>query len=449
MVQNEGYIEFDLKALFFYILRQWKPLLIFCTVFAVLLGSWQAVSEYNTSLEIDLENSYWAEYQQFQDQMAFCEERVATAQAKIDDLRDYIANSVLMKMDHRNVYIAKTTYYVDTDYKILPENTFQDPDMTYTLAWHYKNYLSDFSIYEEMGAELGIEAKYLMELVEVSIPNNYTISISVSHSDKDSASTIMDAVQNRLQDVHLYLSETVNEHTVSIMLDTIGVYIDEELNETQQNALDDLLELQDDILTYRDELYTLRKGPAPGELNIVAAFIKWFILGFVLAGILAVLFLFLKSILKNRLHAASQLISVFQITVLGEVIRSGKRLPALSRKINQLEGCISENSEANLQFLAENIRNHCGDAKKVLICSDTDAAFSADLAESLNHCLSGIQYMPVGDLLREAPALRTLVECDAVVMVAVRDHSRNNSIRKMLALIRSYKKECIGFILAD
>lgn len=447
MIQNDGYIEFDLKALFFYILRQWKPVLIICLAVALLLGSFMAYSEYNTSLAVDMENSYWVEYQQYQDQIAFFEDRVTTTQNKVDALQDYIAHSVLMKTDHRNVYISKATYYVDSGYRILPENTFQDPDKTPTLAWHYKNYLSDYSVFEEIGKQVGIEAKYLMELVEVTIPNGYTLSVSVSHPTKRFSNIIMEIVQEKLQEVHQHLTQTVCDHTITIMLNTSGVYIDEDLNETQQEAYDDLLVLQDDLLSYKQELYTLKNGPAPGELNVVTAFIKWFILGGALSGILVVLFLFMKSILKNRLHATSQLISSFHATVLGEMICSRTILSPVSQKINKLEGCLFKDSEGNIQFLAENIRNHCGSAKNVLICCDANPSLSTAIAEALNKYLSEIRLLPVGDLLTEASALRTLSECDAVVMVAVRDHSRNAILRKMLTLIQSYKKETVGFIV--
>ncbi len=447
MIQNDDYIEFDLKALFFYILRQWKPVLILCLAAAVLLGCLMAYSEYNTSLAVDMENSYWAEYQQYQDQIAFFEDRVNTTQDRINTLQDYIAHSVLMKTDHRNVYIAKATYYVDSGYKILPENTYQDIDKTFTLSWLYRNYLSDYSLFEAIGSEVNIDAKYLMELVDVSIPNDQTISITVSHPTKRFANSIMEILQEKLQLVHLNLNETVGDHTITLMLNTCGVYVDEELNETQQAAYDDLLVLQDDLITYREELYTLKEGPAPGELNVVTAFIKWFVLGGALSGILVVLFLFMKSILQNRLHSTSQLISSFHATVLGEMICSRTSLSPVSQKINKQEGCLSKNSEGNLQFLAENIRNHCCSAKNVLICCDANPSLSTAIAEALNKYLSEIRLLPVGDLLTEASALRTLSECDAVVMVAVRDHSRNTILRKMLTLIHSYKKETVGFIV--
>ena len=447
MIQNDSYIEFDLKALFFYMLRQWKSILVFCLALALLLGSLQARQEYETSLNVDMEKSYWAEYQQHQDQIVFLEDRVNSTQDKIDILQDYIQNSVLMEADHRNIYIAKSSYYIDSGYRIIPENTYQDPDKTHTLAWHYRNHLQDTTVFEEIGAQVGIDAKYLMELVDVSIPNDFTLSIAVSHPSRESANTIMNIIQEEIQSVHQQLSGAVADHTITQMMNTCGVYIDEDLNETQQETYDELLNLQDDLIAYREDLFILKEGPAPGELNVTTAFIKWFILGGGVAGVLSVAFLFIRSLLKNRLHASGQLASSFQAAVLGEVICSREQLPPVLKLINRLEGCLTDNSEGNLQFLAENIRNHAGSAKTVLLCGDAGAELCTDLAESLNNRLCGIRLVSAGDLLKDASALRALASCDAVVMVAARDRSRNSILRKMWNMILSYKKEFIGFIM--
>lgn len=448
MVQNDEYIDFDLKALFFYILRQWKPVVVFCLTLALLLGCFQAYQEYKTSLHLDTESSYWAEYQQYQDEIVFMEDRVSTIQNHIDVMQDYIQNSVLMNADHRNIYIAKTSYYIDSGYKIIPENTYQDLDKTLTLVWLYGNHMEDTTVFEKIGAQVGIEAKYLMELVEVSIPNDSTLSISVSHPSQQTAGTIMNIIQEELQSVHRQLADTVTEHTITQIMNTCGVYIDEALNKTQKETYDELLDLQDDLIIYREKLLALKEGPAPGELNIVTAFIKWFILGGGVAGVLTVAYLFIRSILRNRLHASSQLVSSFRSTVLGEVICSRTKLSPVFRTLNHLEGCLTENSEGNLQFLAENIRNHAGTAEIILLCGDGDPALCTGLAESLNKHLSGIRLVSAGDILKDAHALRALAECDAVVMVAARDRSKNSSLSKMLNLIHSYKKEFIGSIMA-
>ena len=41
---------------------------------------------------------------------------------------------------------------------------YQNPNKTSTLIWYYQNYLTDYILYEEIGEEIGMEAKPLQLL---------------------------------------------------------------------------------------------------------------------------------------------------------------------------------------------------------------------------------------------------------------------------------------------
>lgn len=448
MVQNDEYIEFDLKALCFYVLRRWKPIVILGLVLALLLGGRMAYSEYRTSLALDMEDSYWVEYQQYQEQMAYYEGSIALTQSKLDTLQEYIDHSELMKIDYRNVYRAKAVYYIDTGYQILPENTYQSTDKTGTITWYYRRYITNYSVYEEISAELGIDTKYLTELIEVSQPSDSAVYIAVRCGTEYDAVHIMNTLQEKMEEAKAVLERTVEVHTLTLMEDTCGVYIDESLKDLQKDSAEEMLSLKNQLISYNEAVFELKEESDPGELNIVGAFVKWFVAGGVIGAIVVVVYLLLKAFVSNRVFAASQLSSTYHTTVFGEVIYSKKKLPFTIRTINSLEGCLTENSEENLQFLAENLKNQCGNAANILVCCDADANVASVLAKRINKHLSGIRLLPTGNVLKEAGALRALSECDAVVLVAQRDKSRNAAIRKMLKQIHSYKKEVIGFIVA-
>ena len=113
-----------------------------------------------------------------------------------------------------------------------------------------------------------------------------------------------------------------------------------------------------------------------------------------------------------------------------------------------MEGCLPENSNDNFEFLAESIRHQLNDSRNIMVCCDLDSNISRALADSLNDLCPDLHFFPAGSLLRQAGALHQLSECDSVLMVAVRDRSRNSVIRKMMSLIKSYNKEVIGFVIA-
>lgn len=448
MVQNDQYVEFDLKTLCFCILRQWKPILILGLVMALLLGGYMVYSEYNTGLAKDMENSYWVDYQQYQDQKAYYEESIALAQSKLDSLEEYMEESVLMNIDYRNVYRTKAVYYIDTGYQILPENTYQNTDKTSTLTWYYRRYLTDYSVYEEISAVMGVDAKYLDELIDVSQASDSAVYITVRYSTEQGAELITDMLQAKMKEAKTELDAVVEKHTLTLMEDSCGIYIEETLKDSQKNAAEEVLDLKDALISYNEALLELKKESNPGELNVVFAFIEGFIAGAAVGAIVVVIYLLMKAFFSNRVLGASQLASTYHTGIFGEVIYSKDKLPFMARKINELEGSLTENSEENLQFLAENIKNQCGDAATIMICGDTGVHGACRLAEEVNKYLFGIQLVPAGNVLKEASALRILSECDAVLMIVQRDQSRNSVIRKMLSQIRSYKKDVIGFIVS-
>ena len=457
MQENEQVVELDLKALLFYILRQWKSMVTFALIIALLLAALMGFLEYRTGLEVDMTNDYWVEYQRYEDQLALYRNQLTTAQGKITTLQDYIDNSVLMSADPQDIYIAQATYFIDTDYKILPENTYQTPDRTGILVSYYRDYLMDYSVYEEIGQIIGLEPKYLTELVKVTTGNsaagknaatvsNEALSISVGHPSEATALIIMTALQQKMDQVYDHLQKTVDQHKVTVMTNTLGSYVSSELSTYQQTTRAELETYQNSILTARQELYKLEKDGGPGELSIPIAMIKGIILGGVLGGVLAFVWFFVLAILQGRVMAPEQLVRGYSLPVLGEVLREKSRKDPIGAMLNKWEGRLPANSADNTCYVAENIRNHSRGASRILVTSDMGKEESAVLAAAVQNHLPEITFVAAGSLLKDAVALKELALCDGVLCMVSRDRTAGSSINKELQLIRECDKATLGFV---
>lgn len=447
MIQNDEYTEFDLKAIVFYILRKWKPMVAWGLVLALVLGGWMAYGEYQTSLKEDTNSGYWLEYRHYQDQIAVFEDRITTTQSRIDTIEDYLRESVLMRIDPRNVYRAQSVYYVDSGYQIMPEMTYQNTNKTSTLTWYYRRYLTRYQVFEEIGGKLGLDPKYLTELVEVSQPNESTFCISVDYMDAAGAKLIMDMLEDQLENARKELLDTIADHTLAKMEESSGIYIDDSLRDLQKDTEEEILDLKDDLIEYTEELQEIKDGPKPSELNVVKEFIKWFVLGGMVGAVLVAVCVFVKSFVGNRIHATAQLASALHANVLGEMICSKNTLPSVARALNAMEGCLTENSEGNLLYLAENVKKNCGKALDVLVCCDIDSGVADAVAKSVGAHLTGLRFHAAGNLLKDASALQQLAQCDAVMMVVERDKSRSNAVKSMMKTVVSYEKEIVGFVM--
>lgn len=449
MERTDEYIMINLKDILFYALRRWKSIFVVAVILALLLGAFQAVNEYNTIINTDKETDYWIEYHQYQDKLALAEDRVSSTQGKIDTLQDYMDHAVLMKADYRNVYVANATYYIDSDYKIMPELNYQNPDKTYTLTWYYLNYLNDYSLYEAISAEVGIESKYLMDLVSIKTTNNDTLSLSVFHPYQHDAECIMEALQNQLLQVHAHLEKTITEHSLTQMLNTCGVYVDESLKEKQHTIYDDMLKYQEELIKHTEALRDLKKEGEPNPPSVPKTFVKWFILGGILGCALMGIFFVCKALFNGRVHFHGDLTSRYVIPMLGCVVSGSKKYDFISKFIRKLEGRQLENTEENQQFLAENLRRHCKEHESILIVSDVSSEESQIVSNALSTRLANLRFMNAGSLTKDPVALRLLSECNAVIFAVTAEHSRYKDISAAIEVLRSCESTVLGFVFID
>lgn len=455
MNQNEEYIEINLKAIFFRILYQWKKLLVWGIVIGMLLGGFMAFSEYRVITSTEQDTSYHLELQEYQEKLALAQGKVDATQVKIDALQEYMDHAVLMKADYRNIYISKATYYIDSNYQIMPSLNYQNPDKTYSLAWHYQNFLSDYSLYQEISEEVGIEAKYLMDLISIGVTNSDTLYMSVSHPTERFADLIMDVLQEKLSQLHEQLNDTIDQHTLTLMLDTCGNYVDESLKNRQQEVYDEMLGLQSDLIklkeelqTLEEELQTLEEEP-PKEANVLKAFIKWFILGGVLGAMIPAGISVCGTVFSDRVYSSEDLTSRYQKPVFGYVLRQGQNMDPLTCLIRKWERIANKNSKENNAYLAANLRNHLGSSKNILLCSDVSEAESALAVDALQALLPEQILTSAGSLTNDVNALEALSHCEAVIAVVSASRSHRKEINRAFSTISGCGKTLAGFIWID
>lgn len=438
MQENEQVVELNLKALLFYVLRQWKSMVTFAVVIALLLAALMGFLEYRTGLEVDMTNDYWVEYQRYEDQLSYYRNQVHTTQNRINNLNTYIQNSVLMQADSKNIFIANVSYLIETDEAFSGNIS--------ALARNYLGFLEDRSIYADVAESVGLDPTYLMELVQFNVITNDSITITVSHPSRDAAKTIMSAFQEKVAEAHDHLEVSLCPHGMTVMVDTLSSFVSEDLNKLQQTTYADLVRAQNDILTYRQELYKLEKDGGPGELSIPFALIKGIILGGVLGGVLAVVWFFFLGLLRNRVLAPEQLLSGYGLPVLGELLRDSGAKDPIGSRLNKWEGRLSGNSAENTHYIAENIRNHSNGASRILVTSDMGAEESAALVNAVKAYLPEVTFVPAGSLLNNAVALKELALCDGVLCMVSRDRTGNASVSRELQLIRECEKTVLGFV---
>lgn len=444
MNYSEESLEFNLKDLLFYILYRWKPIVLIAVLLALLLGvvqtypQYKAVSTTPTEEMLQMQQSYY-------DQLDIYTTDLENTQKKLDTFQEYLNTSILMNADPRNVYLAKAAYYIDPSYQILTDILFQDPSKAFTLAWHYKDHLQSNSTYTALSEALGIEEKYLMELVVVSLGDSGTLSFSVAHPEQETALAIRDYLDNALYQHHETLTELA-EHTLTTVSQSCGLFVYNLMDQTQQEAAKKMTLLVDELNTKTDNLNTFKKTNAPASPNIASTFVKWALVGGVVGGVLMVVFFFLLGIFDNRVYSPDYVATKYGIPALGSLLPASTRFDFVTKWLRHMECLPVESSEGTLLFLAANTSNHISNARDILICSDADAATTDTLATAFRREMGNLHFTTTGSLLQDVQAVKTLPGCSAVLLVFTRNHTNHKYIRKTLNQIRECGKDIIGFI---
>ena len=126
--------EIDLKDLMFAVLRRWRPIILIAIIFALLLGGFKAVRGLGQMKDAEYVASKQQEYDNSMDQYEMSKERlekeIENIKASLESQNDYMENSVLMNINPYDEYTTAVSFYVATDYQIMPGMAYQNP---YTL----------------------------------------------------------------------------------------------------------------------------------------------------------------------------------------------------------------------------------------------------------------------------------------------------------------------------
>lgn len=447
--------EISLKDLFFSVLNQWKKLLVTAVILAVALGGFQGYRAWrganNPETLAQYQEEYETELEAYEQEREALERSIEDLEQIIESQNKYMEESALMQMDYHNIYEASVSLYFTTDYQIMPQMFYQDVDNTKTIVALYKTALESNGIIDAVAQEVGMETKYLNELVTITKDSDYVLQISVIHDDKDIATEIMELILANLADTQTQITDTVGEHTMSEVLRTVAPAVQAEMAEKQNAEKSQLEEYMTDYSKKVEALDALSEAPemTVSNGNALKSAIKWACVGGVAGVMVCAVIICLLFLLGGTVYSGEEMQLRLRVKVLGSVLGSGKRPDAITRWIKRLEGRLESNSEANLEMITTNIRSYADGAKTLLITGDANEKEIVELAESLQKKLDGVNLTACGSLLRSADALRQLNSCDGVLLVEACGKSKYKNIIREMERVGDAKKPLVGCVTLD
>lgn len=422
------------KDLLFTALYQWKKILIFGILLALLLGAAGMLAGDKPVTVGGISMT-----PQIQVKVDYLESQLTRLDTAIEQHKIYMTDSVLLNQDPYSISICGYFVYVQPQYADLVEAAAPEADIA-ALLRAYRSSVNNDDVLVPLAQQLGMECKYLQELITFDSTSTGYLGFLAKCNDMDQAQAIADGLLQAAQASTQAISQNVHAHTVSfIPLRSTPAY-ENTVAEKQSAA-------QKTLQTYENErqyLATELAKYAPTALTAEKTSpILLAIVGGVLGVCLVVGIAWLAHLGSSKIYSARVLENRTGIRILGCVQGSAKRDP-ISRWLRKLEGRATHSS---FEAVAVNIRNRCQDAKTLLIMGCFRPEEMTPVTTALEQ--AGIRCVLCSDPAVKADALQALPDSDAVVLAEVCGSSRYDSVEWAMQTVADHNKKLLGCVLID
>lgn len=377
----------------------------------------------------------------------------------------YNEESIRMQIDPFHTFNASIQFYVSTDYQIMPELIYQNIDLSSRILYSYATYMTNGDMYQYISEHLSekIELRYLQEVLSVSADyGSSMVTLSIQGVDENSCEEIQACALEGIYVKQNEILETVGEHELRVINQSIYETVDNDLNTWQKNNRQYVLDLEDSIKERADTLREWRLTPEPQEryglTAIIKSSLKRMVLVFIIIAALVIAFIGGRYIVSDEVQDAKDLKDRFGLRLIAEIPKVHKkrvwgwvdRIFARMCGLTLAESDLERLTEVTAQSISVELaaRTESGDKKNPKI------VFTGSIGEEeVQKLLSGMKWdswLSVGsalNILHDPSAVSAVQDADYVILVEQQEESRYSQIELELENLMAWKKEVLGVIV--
>ncbi len=472
-MREEDEMEIDLVQLLLLCVRKWKIVCITAIVLACLLAGVKCIKgigDIRSGSALEKEANAETTLEQYELSKEVYEGQIQKFKDEVARNDIYEQNSILINLDPNNYYSAFVTYYIDTDYKVMPDKTYQDIDHSGDVLSSYVYFLqSDQCMsYVKDKTQESIDLKYLSELISVT-RDGHLLNIEVVGDTADRATNIINALGDAIASYKKEVDNKVYAHSIELIeyskaADTSrSGSLDATANNSyvvnKQKAFNDRKDsINNSIVSTYDKLNKLvepsESGSSENSMKSVAkSGIKFGIIGAVLGAFAAMGCIVFKAIFESKLINAGELSEVYGLLVLGDY-KSKKKSSKFEDTLYKMSyGNATPSKEDFMKVFAANVKTFIKSAadKNIDAISLVGAVPTADIndmVQSVNRLNGDNVLEAAGDVLTDAGAINSIKDRKYMI-IAVDRNTSNNELRAQIIKLQNLNKEVIGAVLFD
>ena len=371
---------------------------------------------------------------------------VERAQKGIDSEREYIRDSLYMDLNPYDVYNTRVNYLVtDIDVPLDGSLGMMANPTAYANNRIIANYLLEWNgtdLQESLNLPgyQNVEDRFLRELVSIGNGDDGNIFIMVNTASEAESRKIAEAVEKLLLSFSKKVSaEAYGHKLVKVSFKTRQV-ISESIRDSQNTHYDNL-----DL--YVDELSEAQKSIDTMESEHTSVgYVKKLIIGCLVGGILAALWVVFRSLVRGIAESAEQVAAQTGLQYLGNAV-SGREKDLFAKLASLITGEKSwSTDEEALSYMAERTAL---EGRKNLLVTTTGANADPAKVEALLSALKagGMEAKFLPSLASSAEALASLKDADGVLFAVTKSKTSVPELRTARNLAAQAGKDAIGYVM--
>jgi capsular polysaccharide biosynthesis protein len=450
--------QIDLKDLIFAVFKKWRPIIIV----AIILGG--ASAGYKCGEELmhqkdeeyvtGLEEQYNNDIDKYEQMKKVYESDVENFTVSISYQEKYKENSILLKIDPYNKGTAAVDVFVKMpDVSKVNGIVLTSVDPSDSVVKAYASAIQQGGALSRLAKQKGIDLIYLKELVQVTTDyDSNMFNVTVTYTDEAGAKEILNIINDNIKSMHGEIEENLGNHSLAIMNQDIGVVTDQALAEYQKKKVEDLTTTNQNLKDTEKKLKDLEKPEQPVALSngsILKEVIKYGILGGGVGGFIVAFVVCLGFIFNGKLNSDNELKNRYRIKLLGSYTEKGRRRPfsGIDVWLEKLEGKESIADELVYEMIAAKISNFTEKGDSIYLTGTVGQNALENLNNVLRVKLDKDDIKFGTDLVRNVSTLRSISECDKIILVEKRNQSKTRDIEQEMEIIYNMHKEVIGYII--
>lgn len=449
--------EIDLKLIFYYSIKKWRTILLIGIIVSIVIGVIQTIGYIRFYSNDDNMKQAKTEYD------ITVQEHEAKGRALENDLNNlkkvqsqqqiYNKNSILMAINPYDEYVGQFSFYIDTDYQIMPDKSYQDVDKTEYILDIYESFLRNGALYSQLTKYYNhkTEERYLEEIVEID-RNTNLITVFVKNYDEESCKTLVGTLKQILDEKTTEIKSIFDDFDYSITNESYYSCVDAELNTYQQEKTRNVTDLASQIAETSNKYNEWKAAKKPIFEYEPNQMIRTVVKNMTLSGSISLFVVFLSyvffAIFTDKILSPGELNLRLGLNILGELPNQYNRyIDKMIIKSFNYESKINSTLDA-YSFICSNM-----EANKSFDVNKTFALVGAIDQEKLNELMINLKKIQpdfhiivAGDITIQANAIDIVRDSDGVILVEMLYKSTNTLIQDEIRKVCLWNKEIIGVI---